>query len=110
MLCILLSPDFIKKISMEEHETEHSLKEKIIEKCEELLPRDIQDNRSMGQHGASHILNSKPASLLKATAFFILHTSRHYERPESSGFDTLQYWLISHRRIRNCFGRYQSST
>jgi len=47
--------DFIKNAKYEETET---LREKIIEKCEELLPRDIRDNKSMGQHGASHILNN----------------------------------------------------
>ena len=51
------SLDFIEKTA-KDHEKE-SLREKIIEKCEELLPRDIRDNKSMGQHGASHILNSK---------------------------------------------------
>ena len=33
-----------------------ALKEKIICKCEDLLPRDIADNKSMGLFGAKHIL------------------------------------------------------
>ena len=41
-----------------------SLKEKIIEKCEELLPRDIRDNKSMGQHGALHILQGMSIVIL----------------------------------------------
>ena len=32
------------------------LKEQIIGKCEKLLPRDIEDNKKMGRHGASFIL------------------------------------------------------
>ena len=52
----LFSIDFIERSMHQEVDSAGSLKEKIIEKCEELLPRDIRDNKSMGQHGALHIL------------------------------------------------------
>ena len=35
------------------------LKKEIIGKCEELLPRDVRDNKVMGQFGANHILSGK---------------------------------------------------
>ena len=107
------SLDFIEKTA-KDHEKE-SLREKIIEKCEELLPRDIRDNKSMGQHGALHILNSKLLSWDLLCHLYYWITYRHYswrrrhqQWKESQDFDTLQYRLISHWRIRHSFGCYQS--
>ena len=53
------------------------LKKEIIGKCEELLPRDVRDNKVMGQFGANHILLGK-CVIKKLTIFrtfctFYLH-------------------------------------
>jgi len=49
--------DYIKK-RLELNEIDiNELKKEIIQKCEELLPRDVKDNKLMGQFGANHILS-----------------------------------------------------
>ena len=49
--------DYVVSLRHQELSAE-DLKEKVLEKCEELLPRDIADNLTMGQHGANAILKS----------------------------------------------------
>jgi methylthioribose-1-phosphate isomerase len=42
---------------IKEAENVQNFKEDIMRKCEELLPRDVRDNKVMGNLGAQHILN-----------------------------------------------------
>ena len=50
------SIDFIEAVLLHQMNVE-ALKKEIIRKCEELLPRDVRDNKVMGQFGANHILS-----------------------------------------------------
>ena len=53
------SIDFIETQLLNQIDRVGELKKEIIGKCEELLPRDVRDNKVMGQFGANHILLGK---------------------------------------------------
>ena len=53
------SIDFIETRLLHQIDRVGDLKKEIIGKCEELLPRDVRDNKVMGQFGANHILLGK---------------------------------------------------
>ena len=53
------SIDFIETRLLNQTDRVGDLKKEIIGKCEELLPRDVRDNKVMGQFGANHILLGK---------------------------------------------------
>lgn len=65
--------DFVAKEAANEQGDVNSLKEAIICKCEDLLRRDVKDNKNMGKHGAEHILESLKAPKANACLKILTH-------------------------------------
>ena len=59
IFCQIIISDFITKLIHQKPFNLSQIKEKIILRCEDLLVRDVKDNKSMGIFGAEAILKGK---------------------------------------------------